>query len=265
MHPLKISNNWPEVCMGLLLLDADIRADNCDEIVRCPQSRERLDNINDFIANIVQKNVPRRHSARIARKTAAAHAGTASAIMRLASVINVLPGILTIFVTKFAPCTCLVTVVAKTVAFIAWISSVIIKQAFVTTAPWVGGESSAKSQVHKEIISCFRASARPKNWWQGSKFRLKVPCTLQEITAAQSGEGGEGGDDTAVVGAVIGTILGVIIVTIIVVFFVWRHRRNGSEDKRSVNQEISAATSSSFSTPPRPRRPNAEAKAGDKV
>ncbi|GFO40633.1 receptor-type tyrosine-protein phosphatase s [Plakobranchus ocellatus] len=79
-----------------------------------------------------------------------------------------------------------------------------------------------------------------------------------EIAAAQSGDGG---DDTAVIGAVVGTILGVIIVTIVVIFFVWRHRRNGSEDKRSVNQEISAATSSNSSTPTSPRRPNAEAKA----
>ncbi|GFO07582.1 receptor-type tyrosine-protein phosphatase kappa [Plakobranchus ocellatus] len=85
-----------------------------------------------------------------------------------------------------------------------------------------------------------------------------------EITAAQSGEGGEGGeggDDTAVIGAIVGTIVGVVIVTIIVIFFVWRHRRNGSEDKRSVNHETSAATSSNSSTPTRPRRPNAEAKA----
>ncbi|GFO40630.1 receptor-type tyrosine-protein phosphatase zeta [Plakobranchus ocellatus] len=85
-----------------------------------------------------------------------------------------------------------------------------------------------------------------------------------EIAAAQSAEGGEGGDDTAVIGAIVGTILGVIIVTIVVIFFVWRHRRNGSEDKRSVNHESSAATTSSnSSTPTRPRRPNAEAKAAN--
>ncbi|GFO02546.1 receptor-type tyrosine-protein phosphatase s [Plakobranchus ocellatus] len=87
-----------------------------------------------------------------------------------------------------------------------------------------------------------------------------------EILAAQSGEGG---DDTAVIGAVVGTILGVIIVTIIVIFFVWRHRRNRSEDNQNLkeswtknrNREASAKTksgSSSAST----LRPAAEAKAG---
>ncbi|GFN87556.1 multiple epidermal growth factor-like domains 10 [Plakobranchus ocellatus] len=87
-----------------------------------------------------------------------------------------------------------------------------------------------------------------------------------EIFAAQSGEDG---DDTAVIGAVVGTILGVIIVTIIVIFFVWRHRRNRSEDNQNLkqswtkkrNRETSAKTksgSSSAST----LRPAAEAKAG---
>ncbi|GFN80093.1 multiple epidermal growth factor-like domains 10 [Plakobranchus ocellatus] len=86
-----------------------------------------------------------------------------------------------------------------------------------------------------------------------------------DIFAVQSGEGG---DDSAVIGAVVGTILGVIIVTIIVIFFVWRHRRNCSDDKQKVkqswtknsNRETPVTTSASSSAPTLPLRPNAKAK-----
>ncbi|GFO00482.1 receptor-type tyrosine-protein phosphatase kappa-like [Plakobranchus ocellatus] len=87
---------------------------------------------------------------------------------------------------------------------------------------------------------------------------------MTEISAVQSGEGG---DDSAVIGAVVGSILGLIIVIVIVIFFVWRHRRNRSEGNQNVkqyrtkknNRETSATISASSSAPTLPLRPNAEA------
>ncbi|GFO10784.1 receptor-type tyrosine-protein phosphatase kappa [Plakobranchus ocellatus] len=125
-----------------------------------------------------------------------------------------------------------------------------------------GDRCSQNCSVHCLAQLCNHQTGICHNCTTGRKGEY---CEV-EISAVQSGEGG---DDSAVIGAVVGTILGVIIVTIIVIFFVWRHRRNRNDNNQNVeqsrtknsNRETSATTSASSSVPTLPLRPNDKAKA----